>query len=91
MKKKIGSNYGILVILLFAVVCALTDYIVIERRIREDSVVTTNYDVTEKSSDVIKSNETIALDDVTKLIDTELYVLNGNWIYFVYLMINVQY
>lgn len=35
MKKKIGSNYGILVIILFAVVCALTDYIIIGRKINE--------------------------------------------------------
>ena len=33
-KKRINSNYGILVILLFAIVSFLTDYIVIERKLR---------------------------------------------------------
>lgn len=33
-KKRINSNYGILVILLFATVAFLTDYIIIERKLR---------------------------------------------------------
>ena len=33
-KKIINSNYGILVILLFAMVCTLTDWIIIERKVR---------------------------------------------------------
>lgn len=46
MKKKIGSNYGILVIFLFATVCFMTDYIVIERKLNEgkNNVIETNTD-----------------------------------------------
>lgn len=33
-KKIVNSNYGILVILLFAMVCTLTDWIIIERKVR---------------------------------------------------------
>lgn len=34
-RKEIGSNYGILVILLFSIVCFLTDYIIIDRKINK--------------------------------------------------------
>lgn len=46
MKKKISSNYGILVIILFATVCFLTDYIYIGRKLNEgkNSVIETNTD-----------------------------------------------
>lgn len=37
-KKNINSNYGILVILMFAIICTLADYIIIDRKLREDNV-----------------------------------------------------
>ena len=55
MKKRIGSNYGILVIILFAVVCFLTDYIVIERKINEGKDIYNSVKVIEKSTDCVDS------------------------------------
>lgn len=51
-KKGIRCSYGLLVIILFATVCFLTDYIVIDRKLREDKTII--YDEPVSKEDVIK-------------------------------------
>lgn len=40
--RKLKINYSLLIIIMFAVICFLTDYIVINRKLRKDSTINTN-------------------------------------------------
>lgn len=65
-KKRINSNYGILVILLFAIVAFLTDYIIIERKIRVcecPECETTSNEVISDNTQVIE-NQTYSYEDI---------------------------
>ena len=75
-KKNVKFGYGFLVIILFATVCFLTDYIYIGEKMRESNY---NYDDVLNNNPNSSSNtsEVIALDEVTPLIDSQLYILNG--------------
>lgn len=71
-KKKISCSYAVLVIILFATVCFLTDYIIIERKTRVNKCpkcenTCTKCDVKEENSVVEDSNEELdAKESVTE-------------------------
>lgn len=63
-KKGIRCSYGVLIVILFATVCLLTDYIVIDRKLREDkSSNSDNLIIEDNSND---SNIIISKVDTTK-------------------------
>ena len=78
-KKNIKFGYGTLIIILFAVICFLTDYIIIDRKMNENSGSSSNSSSVNNSGSVdsSKNYEVISLDEVNGLIDSQLYVLNG--------------
>ena len=55
-RKRIGSNYGILVILLFSVVCFLTDYIIIDRKLNDNVQVVSEVIVNDSIQEDVSSN-----------------------------------
>ena len=68
-KNRINSNYGILVILLFATVCFLTDYIVIERKLRKCDCpkceTTTNEVISDNTDNTqVTENKTLSYEDI---------------------------
>ncbi len=54
-RKEIGSNYGILVIILFSTVCFLTDYIVIDRKINKKVIVEPEVIVNDSDQEDVES------------------------------------
>ena len=67
-KKKISCSYSVLVILLFAVVCILTDYIVIDRKLNEgggsvSSSVNTNTNDDTKDNTSVDGNQGTSVYD----------------------------
>lgn len=87
-KKKISCSYSVLVILLFAVVCILTDYIVIDRKLNEgggsvsSSVNTNTNDDAKDNTGVdgnqdVKEDRTLVQSELDKIAREELYIFGG--------------
>lgn len=78
-KKNIKFGYGMLVIILFGVICFLTDYIIIDRKMNENYAFSNDsFSINNSGSiDSSKTYEVISLDEVSSLIDSQLYILNG--------------
>lgn len=86
-KKKIKCSYGILVIVLFAVVCFLTDYILIDRNLNEGKGVTdcvSNSVVDKEDNDTNASDNNLVMsEDSYPKVDLSYYNrenlrINGN-------------
>ena len=61
-KKGIRCSYGLLIIILFATVCFLTDYIVIDRKLREDKTIIYDDPVSKEDSIKIDSSKDYVYD-----------------------------
>ena len=61
-KKGIRCSYGLLIIILFATVCFLTDYIVIDRKLREDKTIIYDNSVSKEDSIKIDSSKDYVYD-----------------------------
>ena len=61
-KKGIRCSYGLLIIILFATVCFLTDYIVIDRKLREDKTIIYDNPVSKEDSIKIDSSKDYVYD-----------------------------
>ncbi len=79
-KKSKGCSYGLLIIVLCATIAFLTDYIVIDRKLRENSsgnVVDSNNTVIDDNGGSINTYETITQDELVGLLENQLYIFYG--------------
>ena len=77
-KKNIRCSYALLVIILFATVCFLTDYIVIDRKLREDKTIIYDDNVTDNANNSSDNKfEVITQGELDDIIEDQLYIFYG--------------